>query len=218
MNSKKVFYLNVGLLTLLGIGIILSAYFSYTLLSSESNKLVDTKLQSRILDEQQTALRQAKNNIEKFSELNEISRAIVPQDKDQAKAVREIVKIAEDSGISLLTVSFPPSTLGQLKSSANTDSSSGSSGSSSGNTTPKTTKNAVTQVKPVQGIKGVYEMEITIVQNSKVPVTYDKFISFLERLENNRRTAHVSNVSITPDTKDRNKLNFDLIVSVYIKP
>jgi hypothetical protein len=209
MNSKKVYYLSVGSLVLLCISILLSTYYSVNLLQKESMKLVEVKLQNRIQDEQQVALKQATNNIKEFSELDRIARSIVPQDKDQAKAVREIVEIAKASNISLSTISFPASTLGQGKAKTNTTDSS---------TKTKTKQPSETQVKPVAGLKGVYNMEITIVQATDKPTDYVGLIKFLERLENNRRTAHVSDVTVIPDTKNRSKLTMSMILNVYIKP
>ncbi len=70
----------------------------------------------------------------------------------------------------------------------------------------------------VDGIPGVYALPITIQQEATAPITYAKFISFLQSLENNRRTAQVSNVNVTPNTQDRSKLTFSLTVNAYIKP
>lgn len=209
MNSKKVYYVNIALLALLTVGIFVSTFFALNMLKNESAKLVEKKLQNRIQDEQQVALKQANNNIKKFTELDTLARTIVPQDKDQAKAVREIVEIAKASDIALSTVSFPASTLGQSKTSTKT------SGTA---TTPKTTANSETQVKPVAGLKGVYNMEITIVQATDKPTNYAGLIKFLERLENNRRTAHVSDVTVIPDNTNSNKLSISMILNVYIKP
>ena len=47
-----------------------------------------------------------------YSPLEKIAKIVVPQDKDQAKAVLEIVKIAGESGIKPTAINFPVSTLG----------------------------------------------------------------------------------------------------------
>lgn len=201
MNSKRAYYLTLGLLVLLTAGIFLSTAFATKLLGNESAKLVDIKLQNKLLDEQQVALVQANKSAETYAGLDEIARTIVPQDKDQAKAVREIVKVSGEAGIKLGAISFPASTLGQVKSAA-----------------VAKTGGGETQVKPVAGIPGVYVMEITIQQDSSSPISYTKLIDFLQRLENNRRTAQVTNVSVQPIPQDRNKLSFNMTVNAYIKP
>jgi len=207
MNSKRAYMLTIGLLSLLCIGIFVTTFFAFKVLTKESDKLVDIKLQNRLLDEQQTALISANKLTERYASLDSIARSIVPQDKDQAKAVREIVKIADETGIKLGVISFPASTLGALKPKA-----------VAGETPSAVVTPAETQVKPVSGIPGVYVMEITISQDPSRPVSYTKFIDFMQRLENNRRTAQVSNVTIQPLPQDRNKLSFSMIVNAYIKP
>jgi hypothetical protein len=207
MNSKRAYMLTIGLLSLLCIGIFVTTFFAFKVLTKESDKLVDIKLQNRLLDEQQTALISANKLTERYASLDSIARSIVPQDKDQAKAVREIVKIADETGIKLGVISFPASTLGALKPKV-----------AAGETPSAVATPAETQVKPVSGIPGVYVMEITISQDPSRPVSYTKFIDFMQRLENNRRTAQVSNVTIQPLPQDRNKLSFSMIVNAYIKP
>lgn len=210
MTSKRAYLLTIILLCLLSVGIFVSTFFAFKILTHESNKLVAAKLQNQLLDEQQSALLAANKSAEKYAKLDSIARAIVPQDKDQARAVREIVKIADESGVKLGIISFPASTLGAAKPK-----------SAAGTTTPSTGTAIApteTQVKPVTGIPGVYVMEITITQDSSRPITYAKLLDFMQKLENNRRTAQVSDVTIQPTTQNRNLLSFSMIVNAYIKP
>ncbi len=201
LSSKQAHIAMIFVTSLLTILVFVSAFLVNSMLQKKSNLLVTARLDNRLLDEQQTALRAATKTVEKYRELNTIAKAIVPQDKDQAEAVRELAKIASDSGIKLGSVSFPASTLGQTAAKGSTASPGG-----------------VTQVKPVTGIPGVYSMEISVQQDSGSPTTYPKLIDFLGRLENNRRTAQVSNVTVQPTPQDRTKLTFSLILNAYIKP
>lgn len=209
MNSKRAYLLTLGVLCVLCVSIFATTFYAFKILKQESDKLVESKLQNQLLDEQQSALVSANKSAEKYAKLNDIARTIVPQDKDQARAVREIVKIAEESGVKLGIISFPASTLGAAKPKA----AAGASATPSTVVTP-----AETQVKPVTGIPGVYVMEITITQDSSRPITYAKLLEFMERLENNRRTAQVSDVTIQPTAQNRNLLSFSMIVNAYIKP
>ena len=208
MNAKRVFFGMIGLTGIFVIGIFLALMQSNKILSNRSSKLLELKLNSRVLDEQQTLLFQAIKDIDKYKKLEEVSRAIVPQDKDQAKAVRQIVNIASESQIKLGAISFPVSTLGQAAVPSSTP----------GSATSKSTSSSVSQVKAVENIPGVYVMEIIIQQDTNNPVSYDRMISFLSRLEQNRRTAHVVNVTVQPDTQNRALLTFNLVVNIYIKP
>lgn len=180
-------------------GIIVAFISSFGILKKSSDELVAVKLENRVLDEQQSFLVKAKKDIETYKELNGIAQSVVPQDKDQARTVRDITSIASSLGIKLSSVSFPASTLGQ---------SSKISGA----------KTAVTQVTPVAGIPKLYEMQITVQQDTGAPISYEKFLDFLSKLEKNRRTAQVTSVTIQPTTSNRNNLTFNLVLSTYIKP
>lgn len=208
MTPKRFFFVMTGVLCLLVILIIGGAVGGNSLIQKKSHKLVDLKAQNKAIEEQQISLIQAKKDVEKYSQLNSITKAIVPQDKDQAKTIREINNIASANGIELKDVIFSTSNLGQAAAAA-----------------PKTTDAApatsapvapsITQVKPVEGIKGVYSLEVTI--SPVRSISYPAFLAFLEGLESNRRTAHVSKISINP-SKDGKSLTFSLTLNAYVKP
>lgn len=206
MNSKRFNLVMIGVTCALGLGILLSAYFGSKIMQKQSKKLVAIKLENQVAQQQKIDLLQAKKDVEKYSALQNEATAIVPQDKDQAQTVREIVKIAGASGVKLGTISFPASTLGQ--------------GSKSTSSTSRSTvkKSPFTQVQPVAGIKGVYVMPIAIQSDPTTKTNYSSIISFLGRLEKNRRTAQVASVTIQPDQTNPSLLTFNLIVNVYIKP
>ncbi|MCA9326895.1 hypothetical protein KDA14_00015 [Candidatus Saccharibacteria bacterium] len=195
MDAKKLNYLLIAATIVLG-GIFLSSgLIANAILTSKSAELSKLKAQSEVALDLQDAIKKNKADIVKYSELNEIAKAVVPQDKNQAQTVSEIVNIAAESGIGKLSsITFPASTLGGA----------GSKG--------------LTQVTPVKGIAGVYLLPITITQNSGDAVPYSQFVTFLQKLENNRRTAQVSTINLTPDSKNPNYISFTLTVNEYIKP
>ncbi len=211
MNSKKVFFVMIGIVILLSGAGIASVYVGNNLLQKKSAKLVELKLEDRLLEEQQVALVQANKDIQKYAELEKIAKSIVPQEKDQAKAVREIVQYADAAGVKLQSISFPSSTLGQAPPKPAT---------TTGENTASTVRPAspsVTQVKPADGIPGVYSMEVAIHSVEKNATTYTGFLDFLSKLEQGRRTAQVSNINIKPAV-GTNNVSFSLTVNVYIKP
>ncbi|MFA5003668.1 MAG: hypothetical protein WC498_00050 [Candidatus Saccharimonadales bacterium] len=202
MNSKKIFFALVAILALLGIGILLSAYGANAFLSHYSKRLVDLKTESASLSQQQVQLAQDKKDLATYKDLNKIAQTVVPQDKDQAEAVREIVKLASDSGISRLSsISFPSSNLGGSGASPSTGQSGG-----------------LTQVTPVKGIPGIFDLQITVQQDTTSMVPYGKFITFLTKLEQNRRTAQVNSISVLPDPKNTGQVSFTLVIDEFIKP
>lgn len=211
MNDKRMFYVMCGITGLLFCMVLGGIVGANVLLKQRSDKLAAAKLDNRLLDEQQIALVQANKDITKYADLEKVANTIVPQDKDQAKTVREIVNIAKASNIAIASISFPSSTLGQTvapKTTTTTETS----------PAPKIVTPPVTQVKPAEGIPNVYQMEITIQSDTTRPIPYSALIDFLSRLEHNRRTAQVSNISIIPNTKDISQITFSLGINVFIKP
>ncbi len=207
MNSKRFFIVMIGVVVLLSGVIVVCVVFGNSILKKQATKLLDLKLQNQVLDEEQASLVQANKDIVKYADLEKIAKAIVPQDKDQAQAVREIVSIATNNGITLKTVSFPTSTLGQTPTS-----------SSSSSSSTKVTSIPFTQVKAVSGIPGVYSMDITIQSDETKLVSYRNFLNFLDGLEKNRRTAQVTSIVIQPSAQKKDALSFNITVSVFIKP
>lgn len=204
MTSKHLRWLLMGLLGLLFVGLVAGTYEANTLFESQATKLVGLKAKSLALTSEQQSLVQAKKDIVTYSGLEKIAKSVVPQDKDQAEAVREIVNIAASNGVSLATVSFPASTLGSSNALAST--------------TTKSSGSSLSQLTAVKNIPGVYQLQITVVGDPTKPVAYDKFISFLAALEHNRRTAQVIAIGIQPNTANRSLLTFSLTLNEYIKP
>lgn len=196
MNSKRLYFLMLTSLILLVLVTAGVAYGANTLLASQSKKLADAKATSQSLANQETQLKKNKADILKYGELNKIAQSIVPQDKDQAEAIREITNLAGQSGIGQLSsITFPASTLGTTAAG-----------------------NKITQVTPVKGIPGVYDLQITITQDSSRKVSYNTFITFLSKLEQNRRTAQVSSITVQPDSSDPSQVAFTLVLDEFIKP
>lgn len=205
MRSKRFYFILCGIFALTIVLIGVTAFFGLQHLTAQSKKLQEARTAMATAEQQKVAQAKAKKDIAKYSELNEITRAIVPQDKDQAKTVREINSIAQNYGIKLKTISFPTSTLGQAPAK-----------SSGGSSTPAPVTTSITQVKPVDGINGVYSLEITIANDKSTAVTYNQLVAFLEGLEANRRTAHVQKISLTPDNNGR--IVFNITLNAYVKP
>ncbi len=216
MNSKKIYFGMLGLIGLLFVGSIGAVVVGNSMLQKKSTELVSLKLENRVLDEQQVALLKANKDIDKYADLEKVAKSIVPQDKDQAKSVREIVKIAQDSGVSIASLSFPSSNLGTAtpKPAATTN----STGSTETQKASTPVAPPVSQVKAVEGIQGVYQLEITLQSDSSNPISYASLINFLSKLEQNRRTAQVSQINIQPKANDIRSLTFTLVINVFIKP
>src|SRR5262249_10297725 len=144
MKSKNAFYMMIGVVVLLA-GINLAALFiGRSLLKTRSDKLLSLKVDDEVLNDQQQALAQARKDLTKYTDLANVAKSIVPQDKDQAQTVREIYSIAAKHRIGLQSITFPTSNLGQ---------SAASSQSSTSATVPTaSTKPTVSQVVPAPGL------------------------------------------------------------------
>lgn len=204
-TSKRAFFAMVGLTALLVIAAGGITYLGLGKLQKKGDDLTALKATQEVLKIRQTNLIEAKQNVKDYTELEKISKAIVPQEKDQARTVREIVAISQQSNISLESIQFPSSELGATKKKS-------SKSKATSTVDPKTT-----QLTEVPGTSGLYAMEITV-KSSQTPVLYSQLLSFLERLEQNRRTAHVTNISIEPSAENRNLVTFTVTLNVYIKP
>lgn len=204
--TKRIYWIMLGANILLAFAIVGIVVMGDRLLKKQSDIIISQKLESTVLEKEQIALQQAKQDLEKYSELRQISKQIVPQEKDQALTTREIIALAEKSGVRIGSVGFPSSTLGNIERKATEG-------------TPQTPGSAViSQAKPVTGIKDLLELQITVVSDTVRPSSYNQIIAFLTSLEKNRRTAQVTQISIQPDAKDNSLLNFTLTLTVYIKP
>lgn len=216
MSSKRLHLIMLAAICLLFIGLAGGVYGINKLLSAEADKLLALKAKGAALQQQRVSLTKAKKDIRTYADLEKVTRAIVPEDKSQALAVREIVKIADASGITLAAISFPASTLGNTAS--GTPAPAPSPGATPAAGAGSSKAGALSQLLPVKNIAGVYLLPITVAGDSHKPVPYNKFISFLSDLEHNRRTAQVSTINITPDITNRNLVSFTLVLNEYIKP
>lgn len=215
MSSRRVYWILCGLVGLLLIGLAAGTYGASQLFAQQASKLVSVKAKSQALAQEELSLAKAKKEVQTYAGLNQIAHSVVPQDKNQAEAVRELVNIAAANGVNLSSISFPASTLGNGVTSLSAGPSTAPS-SSAGPTNSKA--GSLSQLTPVKNIPGVYLLQIVVTGDQNHPVQYNQFISFLSDLEHNRRTAQVSSITLQPTTTNRNLLSFGLTLNEYIKP
>jgi hypothetical protein len=218
MNSKRLYLVLIGVIGLLFVAMLAGVYGANSLLSSRALKLTDLKAKSMALDRERISLIKAKQDVKKYSELHTITQSVVPEDKNQAEAVREIVKIAAANNISLAAINFPASSLGNITAATTTPAPAVAPPSTAASSAASAKASALSQLLAVKNIPGVYQLIITVQGEPTHPVPYNKFISFLSDLEHNRRTAQVSTITIQPDPNNQNLLTFTLGLNEYIKP
>lgn len=204
MNSKRLFFILCAVVVIVNGAGIAALVYGNKMLINQNDKLTKLKVEASSLDDVQQSLINAKKDIQTYSEVETVAKTVVPQEKDQARTVREIVKLAEETGINVSSISFPSSSLGS-KATATT-----------GAAAPVSTTTD-TQTQKVEGITNVERLEVTVSSDTAKPVLFTSFVSFLNKLEQNRRTAQVTNINIQPVSDNRNFLTFTLTLNVYIK-
>ena len=210
LNSRTVNFLMLGLMAIMVIISLAGANEVVNLLGKQANTLVSLKAKRQALASEQTNLLIEKQEIKKYSSIEQIAQTVVPQNKDQAEAVREINNFANANGIKLSGILFPASSLGTSVSAAPTP-------GATTTTQPAATPVSLSQLTPVTGIPGVYTLQINVEANGAYnTASYPNFINFLKAIENNRLTSQVTGVSIKP--AGGNAINFTITISEYIKP
>jgi hypothetical protein len=212
LDSKNLRLIFIGSIALCVISFLAISFLGLSVLANKSTALVNLKAQSQTSNIQLSNLEESKKEIEKYAYFKTVAKTVIPSDKNQAEAVLEIFQIANASGIAIQSITFPASTLGLTTTLAQQDATSTSS-----------TKSAITQAKPVSGIPGLYSLELTITPQSGTTaapaqqITYSKMLAFLKGIENNRRTAQITQVDIQPADNNQS-LSFTLTVNIFIKP
>ena len=215
MNAKRTYLVLNILLVVLALGIVGGTYEIQQLLKVQSRQLLASKAHLHALDTEQLQLNQAKKDIVKYTPLYNIAKVIVPENKNQAEAVRQIVKLADDNGIGLESISFPASNLGTsaAKAPSSAPPKAGTGTSATGSSGP-----SLSQLIPVTGISGVYDLQLTVASDPSKLASYPQLISFLQALENNRHTALVGRINIEPNATNHSRFSFNITLDIFIKP
>jgi hypothetical protein len=213
--------LRLILLALLGLGIVVflaTASLGLSKLSTKSEAMVGLKNQSQLLEAQLDSLSSAKKEIQQYSYFKEAAKTVIPADKDQARAVLDLSQFADQSGFLIGGITFPTSTLNApaLRTAPGT----------AANAATASPSQVISQAKPVSSIPGLYSIELTVTPQTgcEIPankqITYPKMISFMQKVEHNRRTAQISQVIIEPVSNQQctEQFNFNLTVNIFIKP
>jgi len=221
MTARQRRLIMLGGLAFLGLLFVIIAFIGLSNLSSKSQHLVDLKVEDNKLEAQLNNLAEAKKEISQYNYFRAIVRSVIPNDKDQVQAVADVLQFASQSGNTIQGITFPPSTLRSKLPAVG-----GTSGSSA--TAPGAAHTAITQAKPVAGIPGLYSVELTITHTADASTpaagqsTYPELLDFLNRIEQNRRTAQISQVNITPILDNNGTptpyINFVIITNIFMKP
>ncbi len=201
MNSKKVFITLIVIIVLLVIATAGVFYGANILLKKSSTKLSQLKIENAVIEQNEKVYQKAKNDLIKYQDLKVAVNEALPKEKDQAKALKELIQIGNTTGVKIEKIEFTDSTLGDKAKTT---------------TSPTAAGTAITQAKPISGISGVQgiEMKITLAgPNSNTAINYNSFIEFLDLVSNNRRSMQISNLNIQPNLKKA-----DVTINIFVKP
>lgn len=202
MNAKKVYISLIVIIVILVIATAGVFYGANIMLKKSSTKLSQLKIENAVLEQNEKVYQKAKNDLLKYEDLKNAVDEALPKEKDQAKALKELIQIASTTGVKIEKIEFTDSTLGDKAKATGSN--------------PSAATSAVTQAKPITGISGVQgiEMKITLAgPNDKTSINYNSFINFLDLVSNNRRSMQISNLNIQPNLKKA-----DLTINIFVKP
>jgi len=207
MTAKKTYFVMIGVLILFIVGTFATLYFGNSYMKKSATSLVNTKLDNVGSDAEEQTYLQARKDLEKYKSLNDTISKILPKSKDQAQAVKELYRIGDETGIVVDKIQFPVSTLGQKTAAATAP------------TTPATAATTVTQAKAVDGMPGVMGIDIQIGLQPAYgkSITYNNMISFLQKVENNRRSMQIKQIDVQTDTQNGG-VTFNLTLTIFVKP
>jgi len=202
MTAKKAYFIILTILILAIIGIGGSMYAGTMVVKKTSDKLIQTKLDNIGLDTQEQQFLQSRKVLDKYKTLNQTISKILPKNKDQALAVKELYQIGDETGIVVSKIQFPTSTLAKSKA-----------------TSTQSSTKTVTQAKQVAGMTGVLGIDISISlqpANGK-SISYDNMLKFLQKVELNRRNMQIKNITVNADTINGG-VTFELTLTIFVKP
>lgn len=213
MTAKKLWFILVAGICLLTIGAGAMIYFGYSFMSKSSDSLVNAKLDNIAVEEQEISYMQARKDLDKYKTLGDLLSNILPKEKDQALAVRELYKIGDETNISVESIQFPASNLGQKAVATTTTPSTATP------TTPVAVAPSVTQAKAVEGLSGVLGIDVDIVLKPKSgnSISYDNMIKFLQKIEVNRRSMQIKKITVKPDAKNGG-VSLNMTITIFVKP
>jgi hypothetical protein len=174
-------------------------------MKQKSVTLVSSQEDLSVEQERSLVIADMRKKLEAFSELKSTVASVLPKGKNQAQIIAEINQIAADSNLAIDTLGFPDSSIN----------------ASSGSGSP-------TQTKPVEGLSGVFEMQISLggikstdpKASTKSGIEYSQVLSFIKGFEKNRRSTQIRSISLSPQLDSETntyRYSLQINISVYIK-
>ena len=177
MTPQRIHQLLRSLLILLIGATFLGLYAANQKLTNIAEQTAKLKAETVINQQQLSIYQKTKAQVDSLNYVSDLANKVLPADKDQSAIVAEVSEFALRSGLTISQINFTDGT----------------------KPTTGGTKNSL--VIP----KGVTVVPITVQLQSGAK--YDNLLTFLKTIEDNRRKSQVTNITLTPDSKDRSRLS-----------
>ncbi len=192
-KSKKAFFIMLAVLaaTLAASGG--GFYLADQTLQKSSKEISDLKADQEIIERQITIYEDARKKIEELSFIDDLANQVLPSTKEQAEIIGELRSFAETSSLAIQSIDFD-----------------------SGNSL--NTNLDTSQTQPATGIPGVLVLPVGVVfQSSDTSPAFDNFVGFLEKIEQNRRKMQITEISMTPSSKNPSVLSAaSLSIEIFV--
>jgi len=187
MTPKKAFLAILAVLILTLLGGGAIYYFANNYLYAKASTISELKANIDVLDSKLVDTRRAITDYSDLSYLSDILDEVIPSEKTQSNVVGQLIEFANQSGVVVDNINFAP-------------------------TNNANQAQALTQTLPVDGVSNINKLPINI----GITGEYSQILSFLNKLETNRRITQVDSISLSPDESGR-IFSSNLSINVYVR-
>lgn len=194
MTTKKAHYLIVASVITLVLLLFATLYFGISVMKKESQKIIDAKLNIAKAQKTESIYSSNKDLYLKNQDLALKINDFIPTEKEQDLIVAQLNSFANQSQLTISTISFPNSTLDP--------------------NSKQKVKTDISQATPVKGLNGVYEIPIvvTVADTSSETVNTDNLLKLLDLIESSPRNMRITSISYDAESNE-----IQLNITIFVK-
>lgn len=194
MTTKKAHYLIVASVITLVLLLFATLYFGISVMKKESQKIIDAKLNIAKAQKTESIYSSNKDLYLKNQDLAQKINDFIPTEKEQDLIVAQLNSFANQSQLTISTISFPNSTLDP--------------------NSKQKVKTDISQATPVKGLNGVYEIPIvvTVADTSSETVNTDNLLKLLDLIESSPRNMRITSISYDAESNE-----IQLNITIFVK-
>ena len=194
MTTKKAHYLIVASVISLVLILFAILYFGISIMKKESQKIIEAKLNIAKAQKTESIYSSNKDLYLKNQDLAQKINDFIPTEKEQDLIVAQLNSFANQSQLTLSTISFPNSTLDP--------------------NSKQKVKTDISQATPVKGLNGVYEIPIvaTVEDTNSETVNTDNLLKLLDLIESSPRNMRITSISYDAESNE-----IQLNITLFIK-